>query len=662
MSNDPVEKKFDASGYQLPQQDWQCGHQCDGHPCAIGPDGNGDCIVEQICTPVLSGSGWQCTRAKVFGGRCKDGPIPDANHPLECATCPCAPSVCQPQRTLRSKRRLVSGVVAAAAFGLCLVLVGGASGDKDSLVDTSSFVSPGPLTAYHATLEQGCAACHSSADLSAIQLVNCAFGEAPGSDRLADSRKCLSCHQGFGPDAMHPHSVSAVAMKDKTKAATTDSSGHTMTQTLTRAVSSVPSTSTGELACSTCHVEHQGVAFNLSELTNDQCQSCHSSGFHSFIDGHPEFRPRKRAFLHFNHSTHLQRHFSNDPAGVSKSCSDCHIQDADGSSMILASYDNMCASCHSLQVADDAMPTSLRMKGTAFVALGDEQAMPPFMKMLLDADSKSGTDVSAGRTRLLRDLNSKRELAVVARLKQVSNSGIPLGLIRDVADRLAESGFFVAVQSSSDGALNDEVPTLPPGAWSIEESGTVLAYRSRGHADPMLRDLLNLAAVAASQYPDPPTAGSAGEFDRLFRQLAAPEATGHCMKCHTVDALPSGTMRINWQSRQVPTADSGFTKFSHGPHVTLLNNYEQAESMGVNKDNRCETCHAVAPWDPSVLRLADFITEEGLPHSEFSGSDTLGLLSVSKSSCVKCHTQERAGDGCMQCHNYHVHDGQVGER
>lgn len=665
MKNNPPGESFDASRYQLPQQDWMCGHHCDGQPCAIGPNGNGECTAHQICTPTLDGSAWLCTRPKAWGGKCKEGPVPDADNPESRAVCPHQPIPCSPQRTVRNKRQLVTGLTIAASLGCCLMILGGSSGRMDNaLIDTSAVVSPGDLSAYHASLEQSCAACHSAASLSSLDALACFFG---GNGGLEDSRKCLECHQGFGSHALQPHSVDPNFLAQVSAGAT--ATGHTTQQMLARMVETHQTTSEGEMACSTCHVEHHGTAFNLTELTNQQCQSCHASSFHSFSDGHPEFAERKRAFLYFDHASHLETHFpkqaGQNGASTSLSCSDCHMQGPDGATMLLASFEKTCSDCHNHQIADDHMPVDLRMAAATFISLDESLPRSPFMEVMLPEGRSDQTQAVA----LVQDVVARREVAVVERLTDKAAAlKLDENLVQAVAARLGESGFYVALQqlnvSQQSADVEDEVSSnsaVSSGAWSVAGDGLSLGYRSRGHADPLLRDWLSLAASSIQTYPNVPQAGTAGAFDRLFQQLAAPEATGRCMKCHTVDALRPGVARINWDSRQVLPAGSGFTNFAHGPHVTLLGSPEQATAMGSRPDARCETCHSVRKRE-AVLRNADFLLNDWMPNPDFDHPGSLGLTSVTRASCVQCHVSGKAGDSCLQCHNYHVHPSELNER
>ena len=71
---------FDAQNYARPNQNWICGHACEGKPCPLGPSAGGKCQATSECRPVLkklpgeAKGRWECTRQ---GGACEAGPLPD---------------------------------------------------------------------------------------------------------------------------------------------------------------------------------------------------------------------------------------------------------------------------------------------------------------------------------------------------------------------------------------------------------------------------------------------------------------------------------------------------------------------------------------------------------------------------------------------------------
>ena len=654
MNHRAVASSFDAKAYQLPHKARVCGHLAAGRPCPIGPDGNGECHVQSVCEPWHDGTQWHCTRAKAFGGRCPEGPIPGSHDADRFARCPHQYASCQPARSLRSKRRLVTALTACAALGVCLVMLGGSSGDfSDSIAGTSPIISPGPLSAHHATMHQGCSACHSAATQSPTDLVSCAFG---GSGSIDESHKCLKCHRQFGEHALQPHSVSPARLLVRTQ----QSSGHHTTgQMLSRLLATHNTTQSGQLACSTCHQEHQGAAFELSAMTNAQCQSCHASTFESFSDGHPEFSGRPRADLYFNHVTHMNLHFQNFerlmPHGKARmQCSDCHVPDSGGVMMELASFQVMCASCHGPQIRDYDQLPSARLHELAFIngdiKPSDHIAVPPFMELMLANDSNGPETV----TRLVQSLAMDGEETLRRQLHMICDQSTDSATIEACVAALEESRFFDAVAvlnraMESEGERNDVVY----GNWRLPANSMKLVYDCRTHADPVLRTWIDLLAHNARQYPKPPAPDDTGIVDRFLRDVVAPESTGRCLKCHSIDEAGLGEHTVNWSSQHGRSASRGFTRFSHKPHLTLLSSDVEAHAVG--NGHRCETCHALSENSFDLVSPA-FVMNDGMPNPIESQCSAVGVNSSHRENCAQCHTKSLAGDNCLQCHNYHVHE------
>lgn len=657
MSSRSNGSSFNTDAYQLPQQEYVCGHQADGHPCPVGPNGHGECRAQSICVPWNDGTQWHCTRATAFGGRCSEGPVPDADNPDESAVCPhqCAP--CQPVRSLRSKRRLVTGLTAAITLGLCLVILGGSSGDfSDSAAGTTAIVSPGPLSAHHVTMSQECSACHSVATQSPANLLSCAFG---GSGSIDESHKCLKCHQEFGDHALHPHSIDPARLLASTKQASTQ---HTTEQLLSRLLTTHKTTDSGQLACATCHKEHQGAEFDLTAMTNTQCQSCHASTFHSFVDGHPEFGERPRARLHFDHVTHMSLHFQNFerlmPGGKARmQCNDCHTPDSSGTMLELGSFDVMCASCHEPQIQDfDAQPASrlhelVFMKGDTNPT--DPQNVSPFMELML---SDKAADPFAVQE-LFTDLATDGEDTLRRRLHMICDQSTETETIEACVRALQESHFFDAVSECCrvmDAGVEGKSADVTYGNWRFDAARITLVYECDRHADPVLKSWIDLLAGNSVQYPAPPAEGSAGVFDRFLREMVAPESTGRCLKCHSVNSSSKDGLTVNWQTLHGHRAMRGFTRFSHKPHLTLLS----SDVDVVRKGEHCETCHALTDESFSLVNQA-FQLEDGMPNPQVTKCSALGVGAVQRQDCASCHTQSLAGDNCLQCHNYHVHEDSI---
>ena len=658
MTNISPQRPLNTKAYHLSQRDRVCGYLAEGRSCPTGPAGNGECRVDSICVPWHDGSRWHCTRIRAFGGRCSEGPIPDANCPNRKAVCPHRCPPCHPVRSLRSKRRLVTGLTAAAALGFCLVILGGGSGDSgSSTFGTATIISPGPLSAQHAATDQGCAACHSAAEKSPLDLLSCAVGQFGG---IEESLKCLECHPNFGEYALLPHSIDpAILLAAVTRPnLEIDSTHHTAQQLLARTLFAHKTTDAGELACATCHQEHRGADFDLTAMTNARCQSCHSSTFHSFSDGHPEFSERKRARLHFDHVTHMMVHFQNFerlmPNGQPRmQCSDCHTPDSGGAMMNLATFDFMCASCHSPQIRDfDSLPPARLHELTFIDAESDRTATnagSPFVELMLESSPPDETSLA----RLVSVLTNDGPEMVRHKLHFICNLSTNTALVEACVSSLQESGFFDVISKFGSPDPGLDAIDLRYGNWRLTHRGTKLIYDGSHHADALLRSWIDLVAANVDQYPDPPADDSAGAFDRFFRDLVSPESTGRCLKCHTIDRDPSGSFVVNWQSQHGQPTARGFTRFSHKPHLTLLSSHYETAARRQNQQ-RCETCHALDDDDFRLVNSA-FALDDGMPAPAGHDCSALGVNSVRRGNCVQCHMRNLAGDNCLRCHNYHIH-------
>ena len=169
--------------------------------------------------------------------------------------------------------------------------------------------SAGPMSSAHAVFGQKCVACH--------QPVIAGAGWLPvfGSSKRVPDSACLNCH------AAPAHHPATAAFTPK---------------------------------CGSCHIEHQG-SMRLASVADVTCTQCHAdlkvrsgsltvpSGIHSFVNGHPDFRPlqgigdasREAAFsLRFNHAEHMKSGLSGPRGKVDMRCSDCHRTPNDASSVV----------------------------------------------------------------------------------------------------------------------------------------------------------------------------------------------------------------------------------------------------------------------------------------------------------------------------------------
>lgn len=699
-------ESFHNTSYQRPNMRWECGRQRDGDPCPIGPNGAGQCQVHQLCYPQKKGDAWICGRDTAWGGQCENGPVVDPLNPETQAVCSCAAPPCAPRRSLRSKRQWLSGLAAAVSLGVCLILVGGSSPRSRSLVDTTDLVSPGPLTTQHSTIQEGCIACHTAAGQSPSELLISAVGVHTG---IEDSAKCLVCHEDdLGNHAMHPHGLPAVELA--AAATASGNSDHTLIQTLARSLPGHRDSMTGDVSCAACHHEHRGREFNLTQLSNEQCQTCHSSTFHSLQEGHPQFdlpKTRHRSHLYFDHKTHAQLHFRQSDDSAADGCRACHVPDQQGKSMQLLGFDRSCASCHLKQIVETA-PPDLRLPGWTVLSLqlpeefdvdaveGEwperttpKRRLPSLMKLLLASDAmftaawRDLTDssvpdkavpsriIARSIKSLVHDLVTRRQSAVRERLQAADTA--PEILQLTATRTLTQSGFFEALAhaqlrwfpnlhaefASDNSAPSDAEGEDPESAGTVQLKSLANVMKSPWEST----DGLSIE-YRCQQHADPLIGAWLDMIARDIRRsnfqpdddplasvdLAQPDAAGRCVKCHTADFDAAGVLEFNWKARQ--TSPAGFTFFSHKPHVTLLNEDTQKSNSSMGLDQRCEHCH-VPDSENIELHRTEFF-RNGSPHIDDHHRFVNGLAPVRRNQCIACHTPQAAENNCLKCHTYHV--------
>ena len=124
----------------------------------------------------------------------------------------------------------------------------------------------------------------------------------------------------------------------------------------------------------------------------------------------------------------------------------------------------------------------------------------------------------------------------------------------------------------------------------------------------------------------------------MFAALTAAKGPGACMLCHSVDAVNDGEGRsrllVNWQALPPPDTRRHFTRYAHRPHFSLLD------------ERGCLACHKLDPAAPYAESFAD------RDPTVFAGN----FEPMEKDVCAACHTGDRAGDRCTDCHGYHVGD------
>ncbi len=320
-------------------------------------------------------------------------------------------------RSLRKRRGIFSFAMTALTLGFLLIAFNSPW--------SKELIAPGPLSSPHGQIlgklgSDRCAACHQAADQSFGQWMMAAAGISSANETgsvaghdghagdmgMHQSQLCMKCHgETFDAAlALNPHGASVELLEEMTLKA----GGGGWASDLTKTVATGLGMSHGNsIACNACHREHHGNV-SLSQLTDQQCQSCHQQTFHSFENGHPEFSvapQARRQHIAFDHGSHLNKHFPSKK--TSFDCAQCHVDDLANNAKLTAPFEQSCGACHQQQIADSgdrgwamfALPMidmeavkqhGLNVGNWPMAATGDfDGPLPPMMGVLLAADSKS---------------------------------------------------------------------------------------------------------------------------------------------------------------------------------------------------------------------------------------------------------------------------------
>jgi hypothetical protein len=323
--------------------------------------------------------------------------------------------------------RLAVLLALATVIGLALAFV---------LTKGTQLLMPGPLASAHGAIEN-CNTCHSKSGNSKLGWLH---GLVAG-DPLADSKACLGCHKM--PDtAFNAHGASDEILRHSTErlikiAASTPQPPSARAQALAFPTHDIEARG---LFCATCHQEHQGVSFDLSKITNEQCRSCHVVKFDSFDGHHPKFEGypfKRRTQIIYDHAGHFGKHFpevaKKQPAKrIPDTCSACHDSRKDKRLMAVAPFEQTCSACHLDQIVGKERASG--PKGIAFLAVpgldiatlkkkkagigewpdASEAELTPFMKVMIGRTERGREVIKAIAGLNLQDLSNARDEEIKA--------------------------------------------------------------------------------------------------------------------------------------------------------------------------------------------------------------------------------------------------------
>ncbi len=667
-------QRFDyrSSKYERPNQDWTCGRLAQGKPCRMGPGVGGVCRAMAECRPLKKGDRWVCTRSDTSGGKCATGPLPDGS----CCN-PIPP--CSPQPSMRRKRGMLTRYAIATIVGLLLIIGAGSYGD--------ALFSPGPLSSSHAEVGE-CADCHSVSERGPLGWMNAMFSPHTEAE---DVKNCVACHTQRDGLAHNQTADVLAALSEKAMARANDSRGPFTTQIAASLGVPVRTNAEGEVACRSCHQEHRGIDAEIAELTNANCQSCHTAKFESFSKGHPEFTSypyERRTRIQFNHQSHISKYFQDDnfKNQAPATCRTCHLPDDQGKLMLIGGFEENCAACHGEFIADKPL-IALTLPGLDLETLeeyeirigewpvyAEAEEFSPIVDVLLAGDE----DYVAARAALLEeeiDLFDLTEVEDEIMEHVVTIVWAYKGLIYDILtegpaliqERLAENtGVELSAESVNAliGNLHLDTLTQVQEDWFPDLYAEVEAYR----------DDLTVSALLIEDEPEgnefttdsetwsegggwftegyslnyklsghgddvmqawlnlaASPAADEGPLAEVLNQLADAKGPGGCITCHSIDTVEEGKA-VNWHGRKAEPQVAVFSEFVHAKHFSLIG------------DQGCATCHQIDSEADYEGSFADYD----------SSSFVSNFKPLDQQVCADCHTAEVAGNTCTMCHNYHV--------
>ncbi len=681
----PLQKfGFGDSTYERSSQKWVCGHARHGKACQQGPGPDGRCITKAECTPRNDDGRWLCNRAQSDGGACTGGPLPDGS---------CCRSIipCAPTRSIRAARGALTKWVAVLTFGILTVILGAPYG--------ADLLSPGPLNSHHAELTQ-CSSCHDDSHGSLAEWAGRIF--VPPSPK-SGSAGCIKCHT-MGTAPLRAHNTIKPEPMVVSKA---EMASNPLFLNASKKLIGGPFGAGQDIACATCHQEHQGPEANIKEMSNGQCQTCHTLMFKGFLNGHPKFTEypySRRTRITFNHEGHFKRNFpeSKQPNAPTE-CQDCHLSGDQGRNMTIKPFEETCAICHLGEITGrvGSGPRTiafLSLPGFDLEALQDadinigawpeyaEQPLAPFMKLMLSADGTLKDDIARLEDVDLLDLEDA-DPEVLQSIERVA-----WGVKELIYDLVVHGPMMIikSVTMSTDmtdeeasdliSALPFDVVRLTSQKWfpnlldelERRKAGEVLPTELASASDEKTVETAGESAAPTKIEADMKSWMQFGGWhDQDFDLLYRPTKHGdRFMKVWISTTATASSGPLGDLAR--PLFDFLTDKKSAGK-CAKCHSVDEAKDKSLtvnwlawppagktrdvtvfshNKHNAilqkdgCKSCHIIADKAKYLESFQD------MNPATFASN----FAPLNKEVCTECHTDETALGACATCHNYHFGD------
>jgi hypothetical protein len=588
------------AAYDRPSCSYRCGRGSRWRkPCWQGPDARGSCGGEAQCVPLRRGDRYYCQRPDHAGGPCEEGP-------LSYGQCAHVQPPCRPRAGLRRLRGRITLIVILLLVAAITIF---ANREPGSMM--IAMISPGELSSSHSgfPVSDRCENCHAAHDKSTKDWLMSVF------EHQDLTAQCVQCHKLPGPEKA-PHNRVFNSENDNIV-----------------------------VECKSCHQEHKGAEFNISQVSDRMCSNCHTQQF-SKLSEHPQFPAdyphTEPQSIYFDHATHLGEYFVEESwlekedrdadfaKRASAACSTCHQLEIAAREVPIRRYETMCASCHEHQIS-----------GRLLTLLTPDEATPAMLGLLTPVGEEP-PDYEEAALELIESMSSDGIDAMTSAIEQ---AGTDVAMQRDLFSGLDATKIVNAAKAWAEEE-SIEIADADIDGWMAGENGDgseAILYKPRGHADPTLKLWIEMYLKRLA------TDESELNQEAVDSLLDQSEGPGACGKCH--GAVVGDSMRsektLHW-GKSEPTFREHTLGFSHRPHIDLLGTGEG-----------CDACHK----SNSDADYSAFFEDQGkspeLFQSRFSG--------LTLETCATCHNESRVSANCQSCHNYHPdvsfqHENQIPEK
>ena len=465
----------------------------------------------------------------------------------------------------------------------------------DTALLSGGFVSGGPLSSNHADFETDCVNCH-------------------GSFKSVADKKCQTCHEKTR-DTLGVYSLAAHYLYKS--------------RDTRRIAEGRKKHLDAELACASCHPEHNGRDAVITSVPDSRCVSCHR--YDSFNEGHPQFEfARNRipddstlVFTHVRHTSEILKKLNT--TYIEQACLYCHNPQPDGRTFGPIDYDVHCWECH-LTSADKTRPLQIRdtndpnSPGVETLDMIQRRSGPgtlwAFYTNPAEFQSAGGNKITKSPVYhedpwILENLNQLRrilysDLGLSDLLKAVG--GLPtennLQLYKEAVQRLRE--YVLGLRQRPEMEVHS----------NLDRVDSLLDMIERKIADPSY--FLQASAFALGAETENPalTASQKNDVERFALRVAE-----LCAKCHIVSK--ASILRVQAEQQAL---DRSF--FDHRAHIL---------------ERGCLECHTEIP-------IPERITPEDL-RRPFDRSATQNIPKME--NCIECHSADRVSNRCVTCHYMH---------